>query len=202
VFAHRTYKSTKKPLYISSETSSRRDVILRARDSRRYSGATVSAVTWPCHSLLFPSAFPRTRGRNRLNGHSGGYQQRDFTHHNPSSVHLVPLARNIGRATEQDSSDRSRCHTIEINEPPKTLVARRKKYDLRFPSICPSCCKNKVFQAFQEQCWQNTDMLLNLNISEALNGRRTLIMVTRIDTYRVSLVGEQLLPVVRGENRR
>ena len=32
----------------------------RARDRRRYSGATVSAVTWPWKSWGEPSALPRT----------------------------------------------------------------------------------------------------------------------------------------------
>ena len=40
--------------------SSRIFISLVASPSRRHSGATVTAVTWPCHSLPSPSAFPNT----------------------------------------------------------------------------------------------------------------------------------------------
>ena len=34
--------------------------MLRPSDRRRYSGATVNAVTCPCHSVPWPSALPMT----------------------------------------------------------------------------------------------------------------------------------------------
>jgi hypothetical protein len=59
--------------------------MLRARERRRYSGATVNAVTWPCHSVAEPSAFPRTVELDESSVTS--YRQKErrhtVTHHSP-----------------------------------------------------------------------------------------------------------------------
>ena len=46
--------------YVLSETSSRNFIKILAKPKRRYWGATVTAVTCPCHSRPLPSALPIT----------------------------------------------------------------------------------------------------------------------------------------------
>ena len=56
-FLHQTY---------FSEISSNIFINLAAKPKRLYSGATVKAVTWPCHRSADPSAFPITKKNNML----------------------------------------------------------------------------------------------------------------------------------------
>lgn len=49
--------------HIFSDTSSNMFISLVERPHRLNSGATVTAVTWPCHSLSVPSALPITGKR-------------------------------------------------------------------------------------------------------------------------------------------
>lgn len=64
----RTNRSTKKPAYTCSDTFSKKSMSICATPRRRYWGATVTAVTWPCSvggspgrgRRALPSALPST----------------------------------------------------------------------------------------------------------------------------------------------
>jgi hypothetical protein len=56
----RTKRSTKYPACIVCVTSSKSPISFSASRRRRYGGATVTAVTCPCHLSPWPSTFPKT----------------------------------------------------------------------------------------------------------------------------------------------
>ena len=105
---------------IMSDTLSRSSIIQSARPKRRYSGATVIAVTCPWSSLSRPSALPMTFGERILISYANLSTPSccivvwliELLYHSPLVGLQAILPSRTNRAILTNMTGRMRCYTV------------------------------------------------------------------------------------------